>query len=130
MNHSRLARKSNIPLPRVRIGFVALVDCAPLLVAEALGFFAKQGVEVELSREVGWATIREKILYGQLDAAHAPAGLALSLRLGLDGMSCAAIAPFVFNLHGNAITLSMDLWRRDACASAAPGGRRGCRSRR
>src|SRR5687767_13739220 len=85
VNHPRLrtARKTSTPLPRVRIGFVALVDCAPLLVAESLGIFAKHGVEVELSREVGWATIREKVLYGQLDAAHAPAGLALSLRLGL-----------------------------------------------
>lgn len=100
------------PLLRVRIGFVPLVDCAPLLAADAMGLFTKHGVEVELSREVGWATIREKILYRQLDAAHAPAGLALSLRLGLDGLSCRAIAPFVFNLHGNAITLSMDLYRR------------------
>ena len=100
------------PLPVVRIGFIALADCAPLLAAEALGLFEKHGVEVELSREVGWATIREKILYRQLDAAHAIAGLALSLRLGLDGTSCPAIAPFVFNLNGNAITLGMDLWRR------------------
>ncbi len=100
------------PLPRLRIGFIPLVDSAPLLVAEAFGLFEKHGVEVELSREVGWATIREKILYGQLDAAHALAGLALSLRLGLDGLACPAIAPFIFNLHGNAITLSMDLYRR------------------
>jgi NitT/TauT family transport system ATP-binding protein len=104
--------KARTTLPRVRIGFVPLVDCAPLLVAEALGHFTKHGVEVDLSREVGWATIRDKILYGQLDAAHALAGLALSLRLGLDGPACPAIAPLVLNLHGNAITLSMDLWRR------------------
>lgn len=109
---SRTASKPRTALPTVRIGFIPLVDCAPLLVADALGFFTQHGVEVELSREVGWATIREKILYRQLDAAHALAGLALSLRLGLDGLSCPAIAPFVFNLHGNAITLSMDLWQR------------------
>jgi NitT/TauT family transport system ATP-binding protein len=96
----------------VRIGFIALVDCLPLMAADELGLFAKHGVEVELSREVGWATVREKILYHQIDAAHAVAGLGLSLRLGLDGMRCPAIAPFVFNLHGDAITLSMDLWRR------------------
>ncbi len=100
------------PLPVVRIGFIALADCAPLLAAEALGLFEKHGLDVELNREVGWATIRDKILYGQLDAAHAIAGLALSLRLGLDGISCPALAPFVFNLNGNAITLGMDLWRR------------------
>lgn len=96
----------------VRIGFVALVDGAPLLAADALGFFQKQGVAVELSREIGWATVREKIIHRQLDAAHAPAGIALALRLGLEGGSCRALVPFIFNLHGNAITLSMDLWRR------------------
>jgi NitT/TauT family transport system ATP-binding protein len=96
----------------MRIGFIALVDALPLLAAEKLGLFAKHGVAVDLSCEIGWATIREKILYRQLDAAHAVAGLALSLRLGIDGMTCPAIAPFVFNLHGNAITLGMDLWRR------------------
>jgi ABC-type nitrate/sulfonate/bicarbonate transport system substrate-binding protein len=104
--------KSRAAFPRVRIGFIPLVDCAPLLVAHALGLFEKHGVEVELSREVGWATVREKILYRQLDAAHAIAGLVLSLRLGLDGLACRAIAPFVINLHGNAITLSRDLWQR------------------
>ncbi len=100
------------PSQVVRIGFIALTDCAPLIAADALNLFEKHGVEVELSREVGWATIREKILYRQLDAAHAIAGLALSLRMGLDGLPCKAIAPFVFNLNGNAITLGMDLWRR------------------
>ncbi len=108
----------NRPVPVVRIGFVTLTDCAPLLAADALNLFQKHGVEVEHSREVGWATIREKILYRQLDAAHAIAGLALSLRMGLDGIPCHAIAPFVFNLNGNAITLAMDLWRRGARDSA------------
>jgi NitT/TauT family transport system ATP-binding protein len=96
----------------VRIGFVALVDCLPVVAAQVLGLFEKHGVEVELSREIGWATIREKILYRQIDAAHAVTGLGLSLRLGLDGATCKTIAPFVLNQHGNAITLSMDLWRR------------------
>lgn len=110
--HSSLKAGDRARRPPVRIGFIALADCAPLLVADALGLFTKHEVSVELHREVGWATIREKILYRQLDAAHAVTGLGLSLRLGLDGASCRTIAPFIFNLHGNAITLSMDLWRR------------------
>ncbi len=96
----------------VRIGFVPLADCAPLMAADQLGLFEKHGVEVVLQREVGWATIREKILYHELDAAHAPAGLALSLRLGAHGHSCRSLAPFVFNANGNAITLSRDLYSR------------------
>ncbi len=96
----------------VRIGFIPLVDCAPLLVARHLDLFSKHGARVELSCEVGWATVREKLLYGQLDAAHAIAGLALAMRLGLSSPPCRVVAPFVFNLHGNAITLSRDLWNR------------------
>jgi ABC-type nitrate/sulfonate/bicarbonate transport system substrate-binding protein len=96
----------------VRIGFQPLVDCAPLLVAREMELFKKHGVKVDLSCEVGWATIREKLLYGQLDAVHAIAGLALAMRLGLSNPPCQVVAPFVFNLHGNAITLSRDLWNR------------------
>lgn len=94
----------------VRIGFIPLADCAPLLIAQELDLFRKHGVRVELSCEVGWATIREKLLYGQVDAAHAIAGLALAMRMGLSTPPCRVVAPFVFNLHGNAITLSKDLW--------------------
>ncbi len=96
----------------VRIGFIPLTDCAPLLVARRLDLFRRHGVRVELSCEVGWATIREKLLYGQVDAAHAIAGLALAMRLGLSTPPCRVVAPFVFNLHGNAITLGRDLWNR------------------
>ncbi len=101
----------------VRIGFKPLTDSAPLLVARELALFSRHGVQVDLSCEVGWATIREKLLYGQLDAAHAIAGLALAMRLGLSSPPRRVVAPFVFNLHGNAITLSRDLWNcgvRDA----------------
>ncbi len=103
----------------MRIGFIALTDCAPLLVADTLGLFKKHHVEVALSREIGWATIREKIYYRQLDAAHALAGLGLSLRLGFDGRQCNTINPFVFNIQGNAITLSKDLWKRGARDAAS-----------
>lgn len=96
----------------VRIGFVPLADCAPLLVAEEKGLFRRHGVMVKLSCEVGWATVREKLLYRQLDAAHAIAGLALAMRMGIGCPSMNVVAPFVFNLHGNAITLSRDLWNR------------------
>ena len=96
----------------VRIGFIPLADCAPLLVAGSRDLFRKHGVRVELSCEVGWATIREKLLYGQVDAAHAIAGLALAMRMGISSPPSPGAAPFFFNLHGDAITLSRDLWNR------------------
>jgi ABC-type nitrate/sulfonate/bicarbonate transport system substrate-binding protein len=96
----------------LRIGFIPVADCAPLLVARELDLFQKHGVKVEFSCEVGWATIREKLLYGQVDAAHALAGFAFALNLGLDCPPLPVEVPFIFNQHGNAITLSVDLWNR------------------
>lgn len=98
--------------PPVRLGFTAAADCAPLLVAQELGLFAKEGLEVRLSCEVGWATIREKLAGRELDAAHAVCGLSLTLPLGLQAPACEVGTGLVFNLHGNAVTLGQHLWRR------------------
>lgn len=92
------------------IGFLALTDAAPLIVAEQRGFFAQHGLRVTLEREVGWATIREKILYGELDAAQAPAPMLWSAQLGLGCAAHPVLTAFVFNLGGNALTLSNKLY--------------------
>jgi ABC-type nitrate/sulfonate/bicarbonate transport system substrate-binding protein len=92
------------------VGFVALTDAAPFAVAEARGFFRERGLRVELRREIGWATIRDKIIYGELDAAHAPAPMLWSAQLGINCPTCDVLTALVLNLNGNAITLSRALW--------------------
>lgn len=94
----------------IQLGFVPLTDCAPLVMAQALGLFAKHGIAVELKRELGWATIRDKIIHGELDAAHAVAGMPFAATFGLGSIACECIAAMVLSLHGNAITLSQKLW--------------------
>ncbi|HUR57069.1 MAG TPA: CmpA/NrtA family ABC transporter substrate-binding protein [Opitutaceae bacterium] len=97
--------------PRVlRVGFLALTDAAPFIVAEELQLFARHGITVELHREIGWATIREKIVYGELDAAQAPAPMLWSAQLGLGCPPCDVLTAHVLGVHGNAITLSEALW--------------------
>jgi ABC-type nitrate/sulfonate/bicarbonate transport system substrate-binding protein len=80
--------------------------------AQTLGLFEKHGLNVSLHRELGWATIRDKIIYGQLDAAHALAAMPLATTLGLGSIACDCLTALVLNLNGNAITLSEDLWKR------------------
>src|SRR5881394_3168851 len=93
--------------PRLlRVGFLALTDAAPFAVADHLGLFAQHGLRVELRREIGWATIREKIIYGELEAAHAPAPMLWSAQLGLGCPPCEVLTALVLSLHGNALTLS------------------------
>jgi two-component system, oxyanion-binding sensor len=86
-----------------------LTDAAPLIVAQSQGLFEKLGVTVELSREVGWATVREKIRLGELDAAHAPAAMLWAMQLGLGCAPCEVLTAFVLNLNGNALTLARSL---------------------
>jgi two-component system, oxyanion-binding sensor len=94
----------------LRVGFLALTDAAPLVAAKELGVFARHGLEVELCREIGWATIRDKIVYGELDAAQAPAPMLWALQLGLGCPPCEVLSALVLNLQGNALTLSQALW--------------------
>jgi len=96
----------------LRVGFVPLVDCAPLLMAQELGLFARYDLNVELQRQPGWATIRDKILYGDLDAAHALSVMPFAATLGLGSIRSECVTGLVLNLHGNAITLSRDLRQR------------------
>ncbi len=96
----------------LRVGFVPLVDCAPLVMAQELGLFAKYDLNVELQRQPGWATIRDKILYGDLEAAHALSVMPFAATLGLGSIRSECVTGLVLNLHGNAITLSRDLRQR------------------
>lgn len=105
-------RASAVRAAAIRVGFVPLLDAAPLLAAEELGLFEKAGLRVEPCREMGWGTVREKVVYGELDAAHAPGGLLFSILFGTHAPPCEVSTDFILNLQGNAITLSKRLWSR------------------
>ncbi len=93
----------------IKLGFIPLTDCLPILVAEELGYFSQEGVNVSLQTEISWANIRDKLTIGQLDAAHILAPLLLANTLGLSGIQQPLITAFSFGLNGNAITLSSAL---------------------
>lgn len=111
--HPRAMPRSKFSAKRpLKIGFVPLVDSAPLAMASALGLFEKFGVKATLHAEIGWATIRDKIIYGELDAAQAPAGLMVATKWGLGAPQTDCVTGIVLNLQGNAVTLSQELWNR------------------
>ena len=94
----------------LRIGYLAVSDCAPLVYALEGGLFEKYGLEVQLQRETSWANVRDKVIQGQLDAAHAPATLPFLANLGIESDPCACVSGLVLSLQGNAITISRKLW--------------------
>ena len=111
VNQQLKTNSHNVKFRPLRLGFVPLTDCMPLVMAQELGIFRKFGLRVKLERELGWATVRDKIIYGALDAAHALAAMPIAATLGLGSIQCECLTALVLNLHGNAITLSGDLWK-------------------
>ncbi len=93
----------------IHIGFIPLTDCAPIVMAKELGLFAKYGVEVEVTKEASWANVRDKLLTGELDAAHCLFTMPFSVYTGVGGKAGSEMkVAMILNNNGQAITLSKD----------------------
>ena len=92
-----------------RIGFLPLVDAALPILAHEQGFAAAQGITIEPVRDMTWATVLDRLLYGHTDAAHLVAPLAIATTLGRGRPATPLVVPFVLGLNGNAITFSTAL---------------------
>src|ERR1700709_566031 len=69
----------------IRLGFVALRDDAQLVAAKILEFGHRHGLTLELCRQPSWAAVRDKLLSGEIDAAHSLYGLVYGVQLGIGG---------------------------------------------
>lgn len=94
------------PLRPLRIGFMPLVDCAPLLVATRMGFDRAHGLQLDLRRQGSWAAVRDKLLSGELDAAHALAGMVYGIDAGIGGPQAPMAVLMALNRNGQAIVLA------------------------
>lgn len=91
------------------IGFIPLTDCASVVMAGELGLYKKYGLNVTLSKEASWAAVRDKLVLGELDAAHVLYGLIYGVHLGIAGQKKAMAVLMGLNHNGQAITLSNKL---------------------
>lgn len=96
-------------LSEVMIGFIPLTDCAPIVVASKMGFDKKYGLKINLSREASWATIRDKLISGDLHAAHSLYGMIYGVALGIGGQQKSLSVLMTLNQNGQGITLSNQL---------------------
>lgn len=88
------------------IAFLPLTDSAVLVAAHERGFAREAGIELNLVRTESWATVRDRLVYGQVQGAHMLAPLAIAVTLGLSQHPASISAPFKLNLNGNALTMS------------------------
>jgi nitrate/nitrite transport system substrate-binding protein len=103
----------------VKVGFIPLTDCASVVMASVLGFDKKYGIKIIPSKESSWASVRDKLVNGELDAAHVLYGLVYGVHEGIGGPKKDMAVLMNLNHNGQAITLSKKL--SDKGAVDGPG---------
>ncbi|MFO7324395.1 MAG: CmpA/NrtA family ABC transporter substrate-binding protein [Pseudomonadota bacterium] len=96
---------------QLRIGFIKLTDMVPLAIAYEKGFFEDEGLYVTLEPQANWKLILDRVITGELDAAHMLAGQPLGATVGI-GTRAEVITAFSMDLNGNAITVSNAVWQQ------------------
>lgn len=99
-------------LTTLSVGFIPLVDAAPLVVAQEMGFAAEEGISLDLRRAPSWSSLRDMLSFGQVDAAHMLSPVPVATAMGLGGAGAPLSAVSVLSVNGNVIGVSRDLARR------------------
>jgi two-component system, oxyanion-binding sensor len=94
----------------INLGFMALSDCASVVVAATQGFAQPYGLTLNLKRQTSWANLRDKLVSGELDAAHSLYGLIYAVHLGIGGVASTDMAVLMgLNQNGQSLNLSHGL---------------------
>lgn len=93
----------------VKIGFIPLTDCASVVMASVLGLDKKYGVKIVPSKESSWASVRDKLVNGELDFAHVLYGLVYGVHLGVGGARKDMAVLMTINHNGQGLSLSKKL---------------------
>ncbi|TNB91215.1 ABC transporter substrate-binding protein [Pseudomonas jessenii] len=94
----------------INLGFMALSDCASVVVAATQGFAQPYGLTINLKRQASWATLRDKLVSGELDVAHSLYGLIYAVHLGIGGVAPSDMAVLMgLNQNGQSLNLSHGL---------------------
>lgn len=102
-------KKLPIEKNQISIGLMPLIDSAPIIWAQHRGYFQQFGLNVHLSHEVSWASLRDRLAYGALDAAQCLAPMILAANLGADQVGIPFTSALTLSENWGAITLSNHL---------------------
>ena len=91
------------------LGFVALLDAGPLVIAAELGFAEEEGLALTLQRAPSWSLLRDMLSFGQIAAAQMLAPVPVAVALGLGGAAAPLEALQVLSVNGTVIGVSRRL---------------------
>jgi nitrate/nitrite transport system substrate-binding protein len=106
-------------LKEVKVGFIPLTDCASIVIASVMKFDEKYGIKIIPSKEASWAGVRDKVVNGELHAAHVLYGLVYGVHLGIGGQKKDMAVLMTLNNNGQGITLSNQLKEKGVTTGAA-----------
>ena len=99
--------KGSLEKKDLKIGFIPITCATPLIMAHPLGFYSKQGLNVEVTKTAGWALIRDKMINKEYDATHFLSPMPLAISLGLGANATPMNVATIQNTNGQAITLAL-----------------------
>ena len=102
----------------LKLGFIKLTDCAPLVIAKELGYFDDEFLSVTLEAQANWKILLDRVISGELDGAHMLAGQPIGATVGI-GTKADVITAFSMDLNGNGITVSNAVWKQMQAADPA-----------
>jgi len=91
----------------LKVGFIPITCATPIIMAAPMGFYAKNGLNVEVIKTAGWAVVRDKTINKEYDAAHMLSPMPLAITMGAGSRPIPYTMPAVENINGQAITLAM-----------------------
>ncbi len=89
----------------LKIGFIPITCASPLIMADPLGFYKKQGLNVSVIKTAGWALIRDKVINKEYDASHMLAPMPIAMSMGIGSSPMPLNVATIQNVNGQAITL-------------------------
>lgn len=96
-----------------KLGFIALTDAAPLIIAKELGLFAKYGMpDVQVAKQASWGATRDNLVLGSggggIDGAHILTPMPYMLTLGTIGKATPMSILARLNVNGQGISVSKE----------------------
>lgn len=93
----------------LKIGFIKLTDCAPLVVAYEKGYFEDEGLYVTLEAQANWKVVLDRVIDGSLDASHMLPGQPLAAAAGF-GHPAELVGVAVLGVNTLAVTVGNEVW--------------------
>ncbi len=91
----------------LKIGFIPITCATPLIMADPLGFYKRQGLTVTLNKTAGWALVRDRMINREYEASHFLSPMPIAISMGLGSVAAPMRVATIQNINGQAITLSV-----------------------